>query len=286
MGGGRVWCPHCGDEFREGFDRCSDCGVALVEVRPEPVAPVPEDDPAVPVDHVLLEYNLADWSEDHRRGLALQLRVADIPGAWEGGTVLVVGRAWQRQVDELVDFIEIGTDGDAHDGPVEGGATSIIASPGRRLFGAVVDFFAYGIGWATASPLMSTRPGLLVGVSASAAYWVLPGALWGRSLGKLAVGTKIQRLDGVSPPGWRVALIRWGVVVGPEYVAVLLWTARTQVTFGSTVVSFTWSTVFVSAWIILVFAPILGSSRRGLHDRAAGTEVVLTRVSRDTNDFG
>jgi len=33
-----MYCPQCRAEFREGFTRCSDCGIELVEVLP-PVAP-------------------------------------------------------------------------------------------------------------------------------------------------------------------------------------------------------------------------------------------------------
>ncbi len=29
------WCPKCGAEYREGFTRCAECGVALVDQRPE-----------------------------------------------------------------------------------------------------------------------------------------------------------------------------------------------------------------------------------------------------------
>lgn len=40
------WCPQCGAEYREGFSRCSECGVALVSkppTRPEqPAEPGPE----------------------------------------------------------------------------------------------------------------------------------------------------------------------------------------------------------------------------------------------------
>ena len=28
------WCPQCGVEYREGFSRCSECGVALVSTPP------------------------------------------------------------------------------------------------------------------------------------------------------------------------------------------------------------------------------------------------------------
>src|SRR6185436_16077361 len=30
-----MYCPSCRGEYREGFDRCSDCEVALVEALPE-----------------------------------------------------------------------------------------------------------------------------------------------------------------------------------------------------------------------------------------------------------
>lgn len=35
-----AWCPQCGTEYREGFDRCSDCGAALVEAPPPAEAAV------------------------------------------------------------------------------------------------------------------------------------------------------------------------------------------------------------------------------------------------------
>ena len=39
------WCPQCGTEYRDGFERCSDCGAALVAEAPAPeptVEPGPE----------------------------------------------------------------------------------------------------------------------------------------------------------------------------------------------------------------------------------------------------
>jgi hypothetical protein len=40
------WCPECGAEYREGFTRCSECGVTLVSQPPpktdRPAEPGPE----------------------------------------------------------------------------------------------------------------------------------------------------------------------------------------------------------------------------------------------------
>src|ERR1017187_6763951 len=40
-GGLAVFCPVCRDEYREGFTRCSDCDVALVEALPSISETVP-----------------------------------------------------------------------------------------------------------------------------------------------------------------------------------------------------------------------------------------------------
>jgi hypothetical protein len=38
-----VFCPKCGDEFREGFSVCPDCDVSLVTQLPEHEQPPPEE---------------------------------------------------------------------------------------------------------------------------------------------------------------------------------------------------------------------------------------------------
>jgi len=57
-----MFCPDCGAEFREGYDRCADCGVGLVseppdEPRVEPWVTVMEtsDVSAIPVLEMTLE---------------------------------------------------------------------------------------------------------------------------------------------------------------------------------------------------------------------------------------
>ena len=29
------WCPRCGAEYRNGHDKCQDCGIRLVATKPE-----------------------------------------------------------------------------------------------------------------------------------------------------------------------------------------------------------------------------------------------------------
>ena len=36
-----MFCPECGGEYREGFTRCADCEVDLVEALPEPAQEAP-----------------------------------------------------------------------------------------------------------------------------------------------------------------------------------------------------------------------------------------------------
>jgi hypothetical protein len=38
-----MYCPRCGAEYREGFERCSDCNVALVRQAPVPKLQQPVD---------------------------------------------------------------------------------------------------------------------------------------------------------------------------------------------------------------------------------------------------
>ena len=49
-------------------------------------------------------------------------------------------------------------------------------------------------------------------VVTDAVYFVAGTAIWGRTVGKLVVHTEVVRVDGITPPGLRVAAVRYAVV--------------------------------------------------------------------------
>ena len=81
-----LWCPQCGDEYREGFSECSDCGVALVATKPgepEESAPAPaltgpfraDDDPVELVNVSAVE---AEMIAGQLRGAGILAQVNNV----------------------------------------------------------------------------------------------------------------------------------------------------------------------------------------------------------------
>jgi hypothetical protein len=81
-----LWCPQCGDEYREGFAECADCGVALVATKPgEPAPPEPapelhgpfraEDDPVELVNVSAVE---AEMIAGQLRGAGIMAQVNNV----------------------------------------------------------------------------------------------------------------------------------------------------------------------------------------------------------------
>lgn len=68
------FCPQCRSEFRPGFDRCSDCGVALVDTLPPERHPEPH-----------YELLMATADPDLLPLVLSALRAADIPYVADGG---------------------------------------------------------------------------------------------------------------------------------------------------------------------------------------------------------
>ncbi len=260
-----MWCSRCGDEFRPGFTMCADCAVELVAERPTQSdhAPTGPFRPAA-WDHAMLEYDFSDWTDEQRAGLDMHLQAANIASEWEEGGILVVPRARRVDVDDFVDLIEGGfdVDTDAEDDARASGGRAVLASPGRRIVAGAIDELVYGSIGIVVNRIMAGHWQGWWSFPVIAAYLIVTVALWGRTVGNLVVGTRVEHLDG-SVPGWRTATVRWAVPVASIVLVPV---------GGLTAVLGAW------VWYLTVHLPIFFPSRRGLHDRAAGTIVTRTRA--------
>jgi hypothetical protein len=91
-------CPVCSAEYLPWVQRCSDCGVALVEPAeaPNPLE-LPEDEQVV--------YELGGWPLDKQGAVAEAMAESGIPHAWDGAE-LVIHIDHESEVDAIVEAIE------------------------------------------------------------------------------------------------------------------------------------------------------------------------------------
>jgi uncharacterized RDD family membrane protein YckC len=82
---------------------------------------------------------------------------------------------------------------------------------------------------------------------------ILPVVLVGRTLGKAMTGITLQTVDG-DRPGWAATVLRSLLLYGPAIALPVL---------------------TVPVLLVLLGSIVLSTDRRGLHDRLAGTRVVL-----------
>jgi uncharacterized RDD family membrane protein YckC len=240
--------------------------VTLVDKKPARMPPTP-------ADQDLLEYELPDLAAERREALSFWLVMSEIPYEWTPDGVLVVPSKWELEVDSILDSLP--RDAPAHPDPVHvenfagslpvAAATTIVdelASPGRRLAAWFIDFLVLLVPAAIADVVVGPKSGAArVTLLAIDAAYVIGGiAIWGRTIGKVVARIEVVRRDGIAPPGFGVAFMRWLVPVA-SYPLTYLGSAGPLLSF---------------VWVVAVYAPILGPARRGLHDRAAGTDVVRT----------
>jgi uncharacterized RDD family membrane protein YckC len=147
--------------------------------------------------------------------------------------------------------------------PAAAAQTDELASIGQRAGGALVDgvlttmvaVVPFLLGLIDADGLEAAA--IVAGVFLfGAVYAIVPTALWGQTVGKVAIGTRVVAEEDGSLPGWRRATIRWAL---PGLVA---WLPNVGL----------WVSLAVMATLVL------DPRRRGVHDRLAGTIVV--RVPR------
>lgn len=140
--------------------------------------------------------------------------------------------------------------------------TEQLASIVQRILGALVDGLLTSmavvipliLGFIEMDDFNGTLPvPILLGLFLfGAIYTIVPTAVWGQTLGKIAVGTRVVVEADGTLPGWRRSAVRWALpgLAGRLPVVGLF--------------------VSLAIMVSLVWDP----RRRGLHDRAAGTIVV------------
>ena len=153
----------------------------------------------------------------------------------------------------------------------------VIAGPGRRLLGAVVDGALFVVLGAVLSYAGLSGHDALFAPDARkagviAAYEIVSVALWGRTIGKLVAGTRVVALETGAIPGWSRAALRWAV---PAIVS-LGSLVRGDGLAGGLV-----STVSGVVTIVLYVGLFREPLRQGVHDKVARTVVVLVPRTGD-----
>jgi uncharacterized RDD family membrane protein YckC len=205
------------------------------------------------------------------------------------GTSLIVGAADLDATRELVTETIALSIARPHEVPIEADddvdersgkrfdpdAPFVIASGWRRLVGYVAEGFILGIVVLVYRVLTHTiaiegAAGLVVPVLNG----VVAVAVFGRTVGMFVTGTRVIMATTGNPPGWATAVIRWVVALGPGLLPFVL--DVTGIDVADT--AWRWLSIVGLVWTIAVYLPIAyDDRRRGLHDRVAGTEVVLSR---------
>lgn len=169
----------------------------------------------------------------------------------------------------------------------------------RRAFAAGIDsvlvFLGPGILYFRASPV-AFRIGSIVSGLLFHGYEIYFHARWGRTLGKMVLGTKVVRLDG-SPIDLRASFLRNSVDLAfagiDALIAIgLLWqldafhSHPTAQTIGDAFENFSLNPLtdrLYTAWVIgEALVLLFNRKKRAIHDFIAGTVVVRMRKSSPT----
>lgn len=233
-------------------------------------------------------YNLVDSTTAQRDALGLLLRGREIPHEWSRDHV-VVPATCAADVDDMVHGLDLdpprsGSGLDPPSGETATGTAQriehVIAGPARRMIGAALDVVvwtvvSFGLSYIGPFGEDAEIAHVLTMIGAIAAYQVVSVAQWGRTLGKLVAGTQVVAVVSGAAPGWSRAVLRWAVpsivdlgflLQGDGLVAGLASRASAVVTF------------------VVYFGVLRQPLRQGLHDKAAGTVVVLTPRADDGTD--
>ena len=126
------WCPQCGAEYRGGFSRCSECGVALVDELPSkpqrPAEPGPEwveIASYTTAEEARLAQGLLQEQDIPAEVIDKHVVLNPFPQVDEAEVLLLVPPEHAEQADAVLAGAEAGEDAlpeDADTGPEKSGA--------------------------------------------------------------------------------------------------------------------------------------------------------------------
>jgi uncharacterized RDD family membrane protein YckC len=225
------------------------------------------DSPALPPDHEVVTYDMADWAPSQRRMLELLLAGADIPYHWGDGVDLVIPRSAEATVDELVDQVDAlppaETSEEERPRTTRRESKGELAGIAQRVVARFIDSLVVGIPMSVFLTIVLNRmypipeqpPSLfaiwLATLLIYVAYEVILVARLGQTVGKRMIGIRVVDLDG-DIPGWAKA------------------TRRFLLPFAAGMIPYIGLPLGIAVFLRAAFV----GDRRGFHDLFAGTRVV------------
>ncbi len=196
------------------------------------------------------------------------------------GSDLLVPAAETELVEDLLGLVDGSTPAGPMPAPEGRDAPSpplpmvaAVAPRWRRFVAWLLEGYLFGGLALAAAWLFGSAAGAATGLGLSVANGVVLVGWRGRTIGMFVFGMQINAPPARRQPAWSDAWLRWFIASWPGTTAVLV------APFAGRAVE-TVLLVIGPLWLIVCFAPILWDRfGRGLHDRAAGTVVLMADYS-------
>lgn len=253
-------CPKCRYEYLATLVMCPTCHRPLVDPPSPQAAPVI---PAVERVHELTEVPIGEVTAAQRNALDLVLRSENIVHQIVGNHVVVPAdrsdvvrdaMSWIMEAEPLEPPDPLDSEASPTD---DAGSGSPVATVAQRILGFMID------GLFTAPFTALAQRGLIgwpTAIAVIAGYHIVLVALFGRTIGKVVMRSRVVAAEDWSLPTWRASAIRWAIP-------------------SVTLLSYAFNTYgLLGLWSLGVYLPILRDPwGRGLHDQTAGTRVLDDR---------
>lgn len=230
--------------------------------------------------HDIGTIDLSANSETDVALIAILLRSDEIPFELDNGLLLFASDRNEDVHRHVASVLDRFPSADTDAGIEASSETSRLTPTGalRATFGtddgSIAPRWRRLVGWFVDSTIISISAALVVvandlaalAVLIDACYYIVATALWGRTIGKKIMRTRVVERDRRDLPSWSASALRWSAFGWVMLLGLALPDLAAYLAFP----------VFV-----VVYLPILwDADRRGLHDRLAGTVVVETQSAR------